>query len=227
MAEPVYRPVIALVRAAFGLLGLRIHTTGLENLPREGGVVLAINHVSYLDFALAGRALLPTRRLVRFMAKKALFEVPVIGSLMRGMKHISVDRKAGADAYRHAVRALDQGEIVGVFPEATISLSFELKEFKSGAARMAIAADAPIVPMVVWGGQRVWTKKHRPDLRRRRVPIEIRIGAPLRGTEGEHLTHLLRSAMEEMLHRVQADYPDSHVGQWWAPARLGGTAPSP
>lgn len=227
MAEPVYRPVIGLVLALFRALGLRIRTTGLDHLPRQGGVVLAINHISYLDFALAGYAVLPTGRLIRFMAKKAIFDVPVIGQLCRGMKHISVDRSAGADAYREAVNALERGEIVGVFPEATISLSFELKEFKSGAARMAVAAGVPILPMVVWGGQRVWTKRHRPQVLRRGVPIRIAIGTPITGSDPGALTEQMRASMSALLSEVQAGYPDSHSGQWWAPARLGGTAPAP
>lgn len=227
MAEPVYRPVIGLVMAIFGALGLRIKTQGLEHVPRSGGMVLAINHVSYLDFALGGRALLPTKRLVRFMAKKAIFDTPGVGLLMRGMKHISVDRSAGASAYREAVAALERGEVVGVFPEATISKSFEIKAFKSGAARMAISAGVPIVPMVIWGGQRVWTKHRRPQLLRRGIPIRILIDAPMTDTDADRLTDRLRTRMREMLEAVQANYPDSHAGQWWAPSRLGGTAPAP
>jgi 1-acyl-sn-glycerol-3-phosphate acyltransferase len=227
VAEPVYRPIIALVQAIFIALGLRIKVDGLEHIPRKGGAVLAINHVSYLDFALAGKAILPTKRLVRFMAKKALFDVPVIGTLLRGMRHISVDRSAGAAAYSQAVDALHRGEFIGVFPEATISKSFELKEFKSGAARMAIAAGVPIIPMVVWGGQRIWTKNRRPHLRRRGVPVHIAIGLPLQADTPEVLTASLREAMQALLTKVQTNYPDDHQGQWWAPVRLGGTAPLP
>ena len=226
MADPVYRPIIALVLGVFRALGLRIRTVGLEHLPPSGGMVLAINHVSYLDFALAGRAILPTGRLVRFMAKKEIFDVPVLGWLMRGMKHIRVDRSAGAGAYLEAVRALQSGEIVGVFPEATISLAFEIKAFKTGAARMARDADVPIVPMVIWGGQRVWTKFRRPQLRHRRVPVLVTIGAPINASgDPDQTTQQLRSAMQAMLEQVHRDYPDSPVGQWWGPARLGGTAP--
>ena len=79
---------------------------------------------------------------------------------MRGMHHIPVDRGAGASSFRAAVQALKAGEIVGVFPEATISRAFELKDFKSGAVRMAQAADVPLIPMAIWGSQRVWTKGH-------------------------------------------------------------------
>lgn len=224
MAEPVYRPVIVLVRSFFAILGLRLDVRGLEHLPRRGGVVLAINHISYLDFALAGRAILPTKRLVRFLAKKSIFDVPVVGFLMRNMGHISVDRKAGGDAYRNAINALERGEIVGVFPESTISPDFELAPFKSGATRMALASGTPLVPMAIWGAQRVWTKGHRPVLSRKRIPIAIEIGAPISGTDPDEILFALRQEMERLLTVAQARYPDSPAGQWWASPRLGGTA---
>ena len=100
----------------------------------------------------------PSKRLVRFMAKKAVFDHKISGPLMRGMHHIPVDRKAGAGAYDEALAALRAGEVVGVFPEATISQSFEVKQLKTGAARMALAAGVPIVPVTIWGTQRLWTK---------------------------------------------------------------------
>jgi 1-acyl-sn-glycerol-3-phosphate acyltransferase len=89
------------------------------------------------------------------MAKKEIFDHPIAGPLMRGMKHISVDRNNGAPSFLAALKALDKGEIVGVFPEATISQSFELKDMKSGVIRLAMESGAPILPMVIWGSQRV------------------------------------------------------------------------
>ncbi|MDQ1645045.1 MAG: hypothetical protein QOJ50_1229, partial [Cryptosporangiaceae bacterium] len=137
MAELVYPPVIFTAKGFFRYLGLRFDITGTEHIPREGGAVMVINHTGYLDFTFAGLAAQPAGRLVRFMAKESVFRHPVSGPLMRGMKHIPVDREAGTASFRAALTALKSGEIVGVFPEATISQSFELKEFKSGAIRMA------------------------------------------------------------------------------------------
>src|SRR6202000_1828401 len=97
---------------------------------------------------------------------------------MRGMHHIPVDRAAGAGAFRAAVTALQQGELIGVFPEQTISSSFELRPIKSGAARLALEAGVPLLPVVVWGGQRVWTARRRP-VWRRHVPVTLSVGAPL------------------------------------------------
>src|SRR5690606_37323626 len=100
----------------------------------------------------------PAKRLVRFMAKKEIFDNRIAGPLMRGMHHISVDRAAGKASYDEAVDRLRSGEVVGVFPEATISRSFTVKPIKSGAVRMAADAGVPVVPMALWGTQRLWTK---------------------------------------------------------------------
>src|SRR3982750_1416647 len=113
MAEPVYRPVILVARGVFRYLGLRFDITGEENVPATGGGVVAMNHTGYLDFALAGLAFRPKKRMVRFMAKKEVFDHKVSGPLMRGMKHIPVDREAGAGSFDAAVDALRRGELVG------------------------------------------------------------------------------------------------------------------
>ncbi len=127
MADVVYPPIIAIVKTLWKYLGLQFTFYGEAHVPKKGSAILAMNHVGYLDFALAGTAVLPSGRLVRFMAKKEIFDNPIAGPLMRGMKHISVDRKNGGPSFIAALRALKAGEIVGVFPEATISQSFELK----------------------------------------------------------------------------------------------------
>ncbi len=181
----VYWPVIGLARTVFFAQGLRFTMTGTEHVPRKGGAVMAINHTGYLDFTYAGYAALPARRLVRFMAKESVFAHPVSGPVMRGMKHIPVDRTAGAAAYRKAVDALRGGEIVGVYPEATISRSFELKEFKPGAARMAQEAEVPILPTVILGAQRVWTKGQPKNMGRSNTPIYISVGEPMTVTPHE------------------------------------------
>lgn len=228
--EPVYSPVIGAARLLFAAQGLRFNVTGIEHVPREGGAVLVINHIGYLDFALAGMACLPTARKVRFMAKSEVFDSPVSGPLMRGMHHIPVDRDAGATSFRTALKALKGGEIVGVFPEATISRSFEIKAFKSGAVRMAQAARVPLVPLVLWGSQRVWTKGHPKRLGRTRTPIAIDIGAPLKPAHAEDAEAVcadLRARMQQMLIAVQRAYPPVPVAERaLVPARLGGTAPT-
>jgi len=233
MAEVVYRPVILAAKTMFRALDLRIDRTGTEHVPTTGGAVIACNHISYLDFILCGFGALPAGRLVRFMAKKSVFEHRVSGPLMRGMRHIPVDRDAGLASYRQALAALKAGEVVGVFPEATISRSFTIKELKTGAARMAAAAGVPLIPMALWGTQRLWTKGRPRTLTRRHVPVSIAVGEPLTPgprENGEAVTAELHQRMAGLLETIQLGYPDKPEGPddaWWLPARLGGTAPTP
>jgi len=144
--EPVYGSVIAVSRTLFAAQGLQFTLSGTEHIPREGGALLVMNHVGFFDFTYAGLAARPAKRYVRFMAKAEVFAHPIAGPLMRGMHHIPVDRMAGTGSFTTATEALRAGEVVGVFPEATISSSFELKQFKSGAARMALDAGVPLYP---------------------------------------------------------------------------------
>lgn len=233
MTELVYPPVIGLARVVFRAIDLRVDLAGAANIPIRGGAVLASNHVSYLDFLFCGLAARPSRRLVRFMAKKSVFDHRVSGPLMRGMRHIPVDRSAGSGSFREAERALAGGEVVGVFPEATISRSFQLKQFKSGAARLAAATSTPLVPVAVWGGQRLWTKGRPRTLTRRHTPVVLRVGEPLHpgpGDDSDDVTGELRARMVALLDAAQRAYPDQPAGpddRWWLPAHLGGTAPTP
>ena len=233
MADLVYPPIIGTARTLFRALDLRIEIIGADNVPRTGGAVLVSNHVSYLDFIFAGwGALKAGKRKTRFMAKDDVFKHRISGPLMRGMKHIPVDRSDGQPAYESAVAALRAGEVVGVFPEATISRSFVLKKFKTGAARMAADAKVPLLPMAVWGTQRLWTKGRPKTLTRRHTPVTIIIGEPIHLSPEDRpvmVTRRLRAAMTELIDRAQADYPDSPSGPddaWWQPAHLGGTAPT-
>ena len=232
MADLVYPPVIRVLTTAWRAMGLKFDFQGQEHLPdhQHGGAVLAMNHISYLDFALIGTAALPMKRYVRFMAKKELFDNKIAGPLLRGMHHISVDRSNGSASLVAALRALRDGEIIGIFPEGTISVSFEIKELKSGAVRLAQGAGVPVIPTIIWGSQRLWTKKVKRNLRQRNVPITVVFGEPIyfeKGSDVEAGEAILRQAMVKMLHEVQEKYPDSHQGQRWAPFRLGGTAPAP
>jgi 1-acyl-sn-glycerol-3-phosphate acyltransferase len=229
MPDVVYPPVVALAKTVFRLLDLRITIRGGAHIPREGGAVLASNHVSYLDFIFAGFAAQPAKRLVRFMAKQEIFSNRMAGPLMRGMHHIPVDRDAGLTSYKAALEALKAGEIVGIFPEATISQSFTVKEIKSGAERMAAAAKVPLIPMALWGTQRLWTKGRPRNLFQRHLPISIYVGEPVPPKKGDNAAEL-RRRMSELLDLAQQEYPDKPSEPddlWWLPAHLGGSAPTP
>ena len=228
--DHVYFPVIGIAKTLFALQGLRFTVTGAQNVPKHGGAVLAINHTGYLDFTYAGNAVLPRGRFVRFMAKESIFKNPVAGPLMKGMKHIPVDRAAGGAAYRRAVAALRDGEIVGVYPEATISRAFELKDFKVGAARMARDAGVPIIPCVIWGAQRVWTKDHPKRMGRTNTPIYVDLGTPIDvppEANPHDVTAQLKATMTAMLEGLWDAYPPVPADeQVFVPKSRGGQAPT-
>ena len=224
--EPVFRTLEIAVSLATRAIGTRITYLGLENIPERGGAVIAINHTSYVDWFPAALAAYQRHRRLRFMIKTEMQDVTVVNFLIKHSKTIPVDRGAGGSAYAAAVERLQAGEIVGVYPEATISRSFELKEFKTGAARMARDAELPIVPMIVWGAQRMWTKDHPRDLGRKRIPITVAVGTPLYATESiDDTGAAMREAMNTLLRKVQQEYPHPE-GAYWVPRRLGGSAPT-
>lgn len=230
--ELVYRPVVATAIAVFKAMGWHIEVSGAEHVPAEGGAVLAANHVGYLDFTFVGFGALERRRLVRFMAKKEVFDHWLSGPLMRGMRHLPVDRFGRAvQALRTGVDALQRGEVVGMHPEGTISRSFVPRAGKSGAARMAMLAGVPLVPCAVWGSQRILTKGRRPNWQRG-VPISVAFGPPVpyeRDDDAAVVTKRLMAVIGELAEELMLAYPDRPAGEhdrWWLPAHLGGGAPT-
>lgn len=230
MRDITYPPIILTAKTGFKALGLKFDLSGTEHIPRSGGALLALNHISYVDFVLGGFAAQPSKRLVRFMAKRELFDHRIAGPVMRSLHHINVDRADGIGSYNEGVRYLRMGEVVGIFPEATISRSFEIKELKSGAPRMAAEAGVPLVPVILWGTQRMMTKDHPRDFSRGKT-IAISVGEPLRPTGADPAaeTTQLREAMRRVLDETIRAYPTSEQppGSWWLPARYGGSAPTP
>lgn len=224
--------VIRIFGTLFRLMGYRFDVRGVENLPATGPGVIAANHIGFLDFTFIGYAARSRRRLVRFMAKRSTFETRVGGWFMRTMRHIPVDRKAGFRAYRQGLRELDHGQLVGVFPEATISRSWLLKPFKRGAAGLSISRQVPLIPIIVWGGHRILTVDGHRTLRRR-IPITILVGEALHPGEGETIDELsarLHERMEAMLNEAIDSYPATprdDADRWWLPQDRGGTAPDP
>lgn len=230
MRDITYPPIIVTAKVAFRALGLRFQMTGTQHIPRTGGALLAVNHVSYVDFILGGFAAQPSKRLVRFMAKREIFDHKLAGPLMRSLHHINVDRADGLGSYDEGLRYLAMGEVVGIFPEATISRSFEIKELKTGATRMAAAAGVPLIPVILWGTQRLLTKDHPRDFSRGKT-IAISVGEPLHPTGEDPAadTADLRAVMSSMLDTAIRDYPaeEQPPGSWWLPASYGGSAPTP
>jgi 1-acyl-sn-glycerol-3-phosphate acyltransferase len=227
-ASWVYRFAAGIAFAVMRMQRWRVDVQGVEHLPRHGGAVIAANHTSFWDFFTSGW--LPYhawRRPVRILAKASLFRARGFGWFMRQAEHIPVERGAGRGALRHAVAALEHGELVLVLPEQTISPSLELLPFKPGAVRMAAAAGVPLVPTVSWGSHRFHTVGRRPRWSWR-LPVTVRYGEPLYPTLDDDpvaVTEELRRRMAVLLDEVQRAYPDgTPAGAWWVPARLGGGA---
>ncbi len=227
MPEVVYTTIIRVAKLGFRVLGQPIDIQGLEHLPRSGPALLAMNHIGYVDFVYGGLPADRIGRRVRFMAKRELFDHRVSGPIMRACRHIPVDRAEGEASLADTMRHLEAGELVGIFPEATISRAMEVKELKTGAVRIATRAGVPLIPMVVWGTQRLMTKDHDKDFRRGKA-ISIRIGAPvaLTGDDAAGETRALRATMQGLLAESIAAYPQHEDGAWWLPASYGGSAPT-
>ena len=226
MAERFYRFGEWVVPAAVALNGTKISFQGLENIPERGGALLAQNHTSYLDWLPPLFAARERGRRMYFMIKSEMADVKAVNYVIKHARLIPVDRDNGHEAFDIAVQRLREGELIGMHPEATISRSYELREFKTGAARMALQAQVPIVPVIVWGAQRIWPKDHPKKLFRNKVPIVVAAGEPLPPLgSAEELNAGLREAMNALLYRVQEQYPHPE-GEYWVPRRLGGTAPN-
>jgi len=230
--DRTYRVVNRIFATLFAVMGYRFDVRGAEHIPATGAGVLAGNHIGFLDFTFIGYAARRRDRLVRFMAKRSVFEIFAVGALMRKMRHIPVDRREGWRAYRQGLRLIDEDQLVGVFPEATISRSWLLKPFKRGAAGLAVSRQVPLVPVVVWGGHRIYTVDGHRSLRRR-MRVTVSVGAALTPGDGETIDELsarLHIAMEALLDDAIETYPHTprdDDDRWWLPHDRGGTAPDP
>jgi putative phosphoserine phosphatase/1-acylglycerol-3-phosphate O-acyltransferase len=165
----------------------RFDVTGVDHIPKKGPVLLAANHRSYFDVAALALVAARVGRPVRFLGKKEVFDAPVVGIIARSIGGIPVDRGSGSDQpLRAAEAALRAGEVVIVLPQGTIPrgqafFETELKG-KTGTARLAATTGAVVVPVGLWGTEKVWARSARtPDFTLVRHPprVTIRIGQPL------------------------------------------------
>jgi 1-acyl-sn-glycerol-3-phosphate acyltransferase len=175
-------PLIAVV--AFGARLVtraltRIHIEGaIDEIPREGPVIIAANHASNLDAVVLGSVIIPAiGRRFQWLGKKELFEWPVVGYLARHGGVHPVDRAtADVEAYRLAKRILDEGHVLFVFPEGTRSPDGTLQEARDGVASLALRTGAPIVPVAISGSDRVWPRNRK--LPRPGGRVTVRVGSP-------------------------------------------------
>lgn len=236
--DAVYRLTNGLGRA--GLRGLRVDTrwTGVEHLPTSGPVLLAATHVSFPDFLFIERAAVTRGRYVRFMCRHDVWNRRGVAWAMERMQHVPVDREAPAAAYLKARRLLREGEAVCAFPEAGISWSFTVRALMPGVASLARETGAAVVPVALWGSQRIYSiglpdettgRKPPPDLTRNRR-VDVAFGEPMRVAPGDDLTEATRALggrLTELLEGIQVlphHRPRPGERAPWYPAHLGGQA---
>jgi len=160
---------------------VRLDIAGTEMLPRTGPAILVANHRSYFDPLALGFAFAKVGRPVRFLGKREVFDAPVVGQVVRAMGGIRVDRSSGSDApLVEAEAALAAGELVAILPQGTIPRgeAFFDPEMQGrwGAARLAAATKVPVVPLGVWGTEKVWPRSERvPQLWNVLHPPTVRV----------------------------------------------------
>lgn len=239
MTDGWYRTANALGRLALRGLDVDVRATGLEHVPTTGPVLMAATHVSYPDFIFIEKAAVMRRRYVRFMTRHDIWHQRLLAAPMDRMQHIPVDREAPAAAYLKARRLLREGEAVCAFPEAGISYSYTVRALMRGVASLARESGVPVVPVAIWGSQRIYSvgrldhtgREPRPDFTRgRRVdvtfgePMPVAPDADLTASTrdlGVRLTELLEEIQVRPYHRPR---PGEHAP--WYPFHLGGAAPT-
>ncbi len=211
----------------------RFDLAGLTHVPK-GPVLLAANHRSYFDVAALAVVAARLGRPVRFLAKRELFDVPLLGWVARALGGIPVERKSGSSRpMREAEAALRAGEVVIVLPQGTIprgdAFFDPVLHGKTGTARLAAATGAPVVPVGIWGTEKVWPRSARvPDLSGVRHPptVRVRLGrpVPLELTDARADTEALMAAISALL-PATARHPHHPTATELARTFPPGTAP--
>ena len=222
---PAVEPVYGALRNTLVVptrLALRWTIDGAHRIPVRGPVILASNHVSYLDPLVLGYVADRRHRRLRFLAKRELFEHRLMGTVLRAAHQIPVAREsaAAAGSLDAAVAALRAGECVCVFPEGTISLDLEPMVGKTGTARLAAATGVPVTPVGLWGAQRILFKGRKPRWRWG-VAESVVVGDPVRVGPDEEVrgaTDRIMEAIAACVAQARARYPqrpNRGEGDWW------------
>ena len=217
---------------------VKFSVTGEENLPTEGGFLLVSNHLSNVDPLCLCWYFMKRNTAVRFLAKKSMFSVPVFGWIIKGMGLIPVNRDSNPSAVLAPTReALTAGEVVGIYPEGTLTRDPDQwpMEFKSGAARLALDTGVTVIPLSQWGPQDIMAPYNAKgmDMRPGRR-ISYHFGAPvdlsdLIGPAGSEDHDAVNAATARILQAVREGVgqlrglpvPDSvwapatQAGPWW------------
>lgn len=163
-------------------LWFRWHIEGLENIPKEGPVIVAFNHIAYLDPLCIGYIVDKAHRRPRFLAKSELFQDKRIAWILRGAGQIEVKRgtRSAPVALDQAFEALEMGEVVVIFPEGTVTTHPDLHSgpVKTGISRLALKSGVPVIPCAIWGTANIWPKGYAHNWKPRQ-DVVVRIGRPM------------------------------------------------
>ena len=223
----VYSSASRVFEAGFRMAGVDLTVEGAEHIPRTGPVIVASNHIGYLDFAFVMLAPPRPRREVAFLARGDLFERRFTGSALRALGQIPVDEHGDpAGTMRSAREHLERGGVLGLHPEGTVNPTFLPLRGKSGAIRLAQQTGAPIVPTSVWGSQRLLTKWRPAAWPERGIGVRVTYGEPYVPTPGP-ASRSTRELMERITVLVERAIAEEAAppGAWWVPAAHGGSAP--
>jgi 1-acyl-sn-glycerol-3-phosphate acyltransferase len=198
---------------------------GERHVPIDGPVILASNHVSYLDPLVLGLLADRRERRVRFLAKAELFDKPGLGWALREIGQIPVQRNTddAASSLDAAVAALRDDQCVTVFPEGTISLDLEPMAGKTGTARLAAASGVPVTPVGLWGAHRILFKGRKPQWRWG-IAETVVVGPPIAVAADEDVrvaTDRIMAGIVECVGRAREIYPQTPgAGEddWWVRA---------
>lgn len=224
--------LVAMVIAPILRLMFTIKTTGKENLP-QGGYILVGNHLSYLDpFSFAYSVYLHMKRVPHYLAKESIFRIPIIGKILPKVGQIPVYRggKSNEEPLRAAKEFLKAGQVVVIFPEGTLTRDPDQWPMrgKAGAIRLAVELGLPIVPCGQWGVEKVlgnYSKKFRPN------PfhvVRVKIGKPMFFPELEGKTPTaqeLADATDKVMREISAIVGElrgeTPPAQLWDPTKVG------
>ncbi|MFD5214697.1 lysophospholipid acyltransferase family protein [Microbacterium sp. NPDC058345] len=230
----LFWPLAAIVIPFVSLLA-RIRTTGADRLPREGAFVLAPNHYSEFDPLIVAIAVYRAGRLPRFMAKETLFRVPVLGWVLKRTGMVPVARASSATAAKLTMQQsrelVQRGRGVIVYPEGTLTRDPDMWPMrgKSGAVRLALAGDIPLIPMAQWGTQHIMGRyQKRLSLWPLRKKVQVVIGDPVdlsdlkgRGGEPAVLAEATRRLMEAITVLLEGIRHEKAPSERWNPADHG------
>ncbi len=210
LLRPFAHPLIAPVNVV---------AEGVQLIPRNGPVIIAANHRSYLDPIVLTAVGMRRGRKLRYLGKKEVFDAPVIGQGMRLLGQIRVDRGTGdATPLQQAIDALHRGEAIGIFPQGTIPRGEAFYDprlkARTGVARLAIEADVPVVPVALWGTETIWPRNHRVprvgELLARR-PVYAKVGEPItlkQPADAKSESEAYHQLADEVMRRITGLLPD-------------------